>query len=63
MLAWDATRFCAASATRWLAFLLASLLELYGHPTELRFSALLTEGEPRVHFHREGFGRFKEDLA
>ncbi len=32
-------------------------------PTELRFSALLTEGEPRVRFHREGFGRLKEDLT
>ncbi len=32
-------------------------------PTELRFSALLTEGDARVHFHREGFGKLKENLA
>ena len=32
-------------------------------PTELRFRALLTEGEPRVRFHLEGFGRLKEGLA
>jgi hypothetical protein len=31
--------------------------------TELRFRALLTEGDSRVIFHREGFGRLKEDLA
>ena len=32
-------------------------------PTELRFSALVTEGDARVRFHREGVGRLKEDLA
>ncbi len=32
-------------------------------PTELRFSALLTEGNARVRFYREGFDRLKEDLA
>jgi hypothetical protein len=32
-------------------------------PTELRFSALLTEGDARVRFHREGFGQLKEHLA
>ena len=32
-------------------------------PAELRFCALLTEGDSRVIFHREGFGQLKEDLA
>ena len=32
-------------------------------PTELRFSALLTEGNARVRFHREGSGRLKDNLA
>ena len=32
-------------------------------PAELRFKALLTQDEARVHFYREGFGRLKEDLA
>ena len=32
-------------------------------PTELRFHALLTEGDARVHFHREGFGRLKANLT
>ena len=32
-------------------------------PTELRFRALLTEGDTRVHFHRKGFDRLKEDLV
>jgi hypothetical protein len=32
-------------------------------PIELRFSALLTEGDARVRFHREGFGKLKEDLV
>jgi hypothetical protein len=32
-------------------------------PTELRFCALLTEGDSQVIFHREGFGQLKEDLA
>jgi hypothetical protein len=31
--------------------------------TELRFRALLTEGDARVRFHREGFGRLKENLT
>ncbi len=31
--------------------------------TELRFWALLTEGDSQVIFHREGFGRIKEDFA
>jgi hypothetical protein len=31
--------------------------------TELRFCALLTEGDTRVRFHREGLGRLKEDMA
>jgi hypothetical protein len=30
-------------------------------PTELRFCALLREGDSRVNFYREGFGRHKED--
>jgi hypothetical protein len=29
-------------------------------PTALRFCALLTEGDSRMIFHREGFGRLKE---
>ena len=32
-------------------------------PIELRFHALLTEGDSRVHFHRKGFDRLKEDLV
>ena len=32
-------------------------------PTELRFHALLTQGDSRVIFHRERFGRLKENLA
>ena len=32
-------------------------------PTELCFKALLSEGEARVRFYREGFGRPEEDLA
>ena len=32
-------------------------------PTELRFRALLTEGDARVHFHREGFGQLKDDFS
>jgi hypothetical protein len=32
-------------------------------PAELRFCALLTEGDSRVIFHREGFGQLKEDSA
>jgi hypothetical protein len=32
-------------------------------PTELRFRALLTEGDAQVVFHREEFGRRKVDLA
>jgi hypothetical protein len=32
-------------------------------PTELRFCALLTEGDSRVIFYREGFGRLEGDLA
>ena len=31
--------------------------------TDLRFNAVLTEGDARVRFHREGVGRLKEDLA
>ena len=31
-------------------------------PVELRFRALLTEGDARVRFHREGFGQLWEDL-
>jgi hypothetical protein len=33
-------------------------------PTELRFSALLTEDDARMRFHRdEGFDQLKEDIA
>src|SRR5215216_3718111 len=32
-------------------------------PTQLRFCALLRESDSRVNFYREGFGRFKGDLA
>jgi hypothetical protein len=32
-------------------------------PTELRFRALLTEGDVRIRFYRAGFGQPKEDLA
>jgi hypothetical protein len=32
-------------------------------PTELHFSALLTESDARVRFYREGFDRLKEDLV
>ena len=31
--------------------------------TRLCFCALLTEGEARVRFYRESFGRHKNDLA
>jgi hypothetical protein len=30
---------------------------------ELRFRALLTEGDARVHFHREGIDRIGEGLT
>jgi hypothetical protein len=30
--------------------------------TELHFHALLTEGDTQVRFHREGFGRLKNNL-
>ena len=33
------------------------------NPIELRFCALVTEGEARVRFYREGFGRLKEILV
>ena len=32
-------------------------------PTELRFRAMLREGDSRVIFHLKEFGRLKEDLA
>ena len=31
-------------------------------PTELRFCAMLAEGDSQLRFHREGFGKLKEDL-
>jgi hypothetical protein len=33
------------------------------NPTGLRFRSLLTKGDARVRFHREGFGRPKENLT